>query len=85
MSTKNYKKVSWDEFRASGLFDIMNDFLNIFGWNIEFELGDHARVANLYPARIRPETYNRNTPYETLVRRLANDKWFMETLNKEKP
>jgi hypothetical protein len=48
--TNKIEKKSWEEFRATGLFLFINNFLHIFGWCIVIEL-DNNKLVNVYPAR----------------------------------
>jgi hypothetical protein len=45
-------KKSWEEFRATGLFWLLNHTLHLFGWAIVYETKD-GRVAAVYPARTK--------------------------------
>lgn len=42
---------SWDEFRKTGLFVIVNQFLHIFGWALTYERDNEQ--TRVYPARVR--------------------------------
>ena len=45
-------KYEWEEFRETGLLQITNQFLHIFGWSIVLEIDDETnKVTNVYPAR----------------------------------
>lgn len=51
---------SWQEFRETGLFQFMNQILNVFGWAIcmdieggECESEDDLKIVRVFPARVR--------------------------------
>jgi hypothetical protein len=46
------KKITWDEFRETGLLLIINQFLHIFGLAIVVEIGDDGGISTVYPARV---------------------------------
>jgi hypothetical protein len=44
---------SWDEFRSTGLFLFVNQFLHIFGWALVIECDEGCdNVKSVYPARV---------------------------------
>lgn len=45
-------KKSWNQFRETGLFLFVNQFLHIFGWAIVIDLGEDDEVKDVYPARV---------------------------------
>ena len=47
------KKMSWDEFRGTGLLFFVNQILHAFGWAITVEMGEDGKVIGAYPARTK--------------------------------
>jgi len=47
------QRKEWSEFRETGLFLLMNQFLHIFGWAIVVEISFDGKVKASYPARVR--------------------------------
>lgn len=48
-------KKSWDEFRDTGLFLFINQFLHIFGWALIAEMvhtKEINKTVSVYPARV---------------------------------
>lgn len=43
---------SWDEFRKTGLFLFVNQFLHIFGWALVLECDKNNSVTSVKPARV---------------------------------
>lgn len=73
------KQKAWLEFRQSGLFVFVNQFLHIFGWAIVVDLGDDMQVVSAYPQRVKyrgfeveinDEAYKRVSEY---MKNNAND------------
>lgn len=46
------KEKSWEEFRDSGLFWLVNTFLHTFGWALVAEMKNET-VVKVYPARVK--------------------------------
>lgn len=46
------KEKSWEEFRDSGLFWLVNTFLHTFGWALVVEMKNET-VVKVYPARVK--------------------------------
>lgn len=44
-------KYPWETFRKTGLLQLANQFLHIFGWAIVLEVDDNDKVTDVYPAR----------------------------------
>jgi hypothetical protein len=44
---------SWQEFRDSGLFWLINTFLHTFGWAIVIDVDDNGIAKSAYPARVK--------------------------------
>lgn len=57
---KMVERISWDEFRETGLLLFVNSFLHIFGLSIVVEIQDGA-VVNAYPARCRFRGFDTGT------------------------
>ena len=53
LPVENYKKMTWFEFRATGLLLFVNLFLHIFGWAICVVTDAADQVIAVYPARTR--------------------------------
>jgi hypothetical protein len=54
MSDEMVTEKTWEEFRATGLFLIINQFLHIFGWAIVLGVNmKTGQVEDCYPARIK--------------------------------
>lgn len=72
---------SWDEFRNTGLVQITNQFLHIFGWALTYAKdGDELRV---FPARVRFRGFDvgsQTRAYEKLQKYMIEN---AETLYKE--
>lgn len=72
---------SWDEFRNTGLVQITNQFLHIFGWALTYAKdGDELRV---FPARVRYRGFDvgsQTRAYEKLQKYMIEN---AETLYKE--
>ena len=72
---------SWDEFRNTGLVQITNQFLHIFGWALTYAKdGDEFRV---FPARVRFRGFDEGSQtraYEKLQKYMIEN---AETLYKE--
>lgn len=72
---------SWDEFRNTGLVQITNQFLHIFGWALTYAKdGDEFRV---FPARVRYRGFDvdsQTRAYEKLQKYMIEN---AETLYKE--
>lgn len=72
---------SWDEFRNTGLVQITNQFLHIFGWALTYTKdGDELRV---FPARVRYRGFDEGSQtraYEKLQKYMIEN---AETLYKE--
>lgn len=72
---------SWDEFRDTGLVQITNQFLHIFGWALTYlKDGDEFRV---FPARVRYRGFDvdsQTRAYEKLQKYMMEN---AETLYKE--
>lgn len=72
---------SWDEFRNTGLVQITNQFLHIFGWALTYAKdGDELRV---FPARVRYRGFDEGSQtraYEKLQKYMIEN---AETLYKE--
>lgn len=72
---------SWDEFRNTGLVQITNQFLHIFGWALTYAKdGDDLRV---FPARVRYRGFDigsQTRAYEKLQKYMIEN---AETLYKE--
>lgn len=72
---------SWDEFRNTGLIQITNQFLHIFGWALTYAKdGDELRV---FPARVRFRGFDEGSQtraYEKLQKYMIEN---AETLYKE--
>jgi len=45
-------KRTWGEFRKTGLFLMLNQFLHIFGWAIVMDIKEEE-IVRVYPARVR--------------------------------
>jgi hypothetical protein len=45
------KKKSWDEFRKTGLFLIINQLLHVFGWCLVLQTDKDNSVIGVFPAR----------------------------------
>lgn len=53
MAKASVIRKSWSEFRKTGLFLMVNQFLHIFGWAIVLEINqDTEEVTACYPARV---------------------------------
>jgi hypothetical protein len=52
------KKKDWNEFRSTGLFLFVNQFLHIFGWALVLQV-DGDEVINVYPARVEHRGFDR--------------------------
>lgn len=50
-SDNPYVKKGWDEFRSTGLFLFLNQFLHLFGWCIVITMDADGNVSSVYPAR----------------------------------
>ena len=50
---ENYKRMTWFEFRKTGLLLFVNMFLHIFGWSICVVMDAADQVIAVYPARTR--------------------------------
>ncbi len=48
----NITRKTWQEFRDTVLFLMMNSFLHIFGWTIVVQLED-GEIIDVYPARTK--------------------------------
>ncbi len=46
-------KKTWNEFRETGLFLLVNQFLHIFGWALVVEVAEGGKVTECYPARTK--------------------------------
>lgn len=46
------KEKTWEEFRESGLFWLVNTFLHTFGWALVVEMKNET-VVKVYPARVK--------------------------------
>ena len=46
------KKISWNEFRNSGMLWMANMILHIFGLAIVYEIED-GKITEVYPARVK--------------------------------
>lgn len=46
-------KKTWNEFRETGLFLLVNQFLHIFGWALVVEATEDGEVIECYPARTK--------------------------------
>ena len=46
-------KKTWNEFRETGLFLLVNQFLHIFGWALVIEATEDGEVIDCYPARTK--------------------------------
>lgn len=44
---------TWDDFRETGLFLLVNQFLHIFGWTLVVEVTEDGKVTECYPARTK--------------------------------
>lgn len=44
---------TWNEFRETGLFLLVNQFLHIFGWTLVVEVAEDGEVTECYPARTK--------------------------------
>ena len=44
---------TWNEFRETGLFLLVNQFLHIFGWTLVVEIAEDGEVTECYPARTK--------------------------------
>lgn len=51
------KSKDWLEFRDTGLFTMMNIFLQMFNWTIVVETDKKGKVISVYPARSMNKTY----------------------------
>ena len=45
-------KKTWKEFRETGLFLFVNQFLHIFGWCLVMEI-DEGEIKSVYPAKTK--------------------------------
>lgn len=52
-------KKEWKEFRATGLFLIINQLLHVFGWALVMEF-DGENIMNVYPARVKYRGFDSN-------------------------
>lgn len=52
MSDSAVTKKEWKEFRATGLFLIVNQLLHVFGWALVMEF-EGEEIKNVYPARVK--------------------------------
>ena len=46
-------KKTWNEFRETGLFILVNQFLHIFGWALTIEVAEDGEVIDCYPVRTK--------------------------------
>lgn len=46
-------KMTWDEFRDTGLLLFINQILHVFGWSIVVEIDGNGVTRNAFPARVK--------------------------------
>ncbi len=51
------EKRSFEEFNQTGLILFVNQFLNIFGWALAFELDDKGKIKGIFPCRTKFRGY----------------------------
>ena len=61
------KKMSWKEFRATGLVLLLNQFLHIFGWAIVFVIEDDE-IKEVYPARVKFRGFDEKSSTESYIK-----------------
>lgn len=46
------RKISWEEFRESGMLWLINVTLHVFGMAIVYEM-ENGKITDVYPARVK--------------------------------
>lgn len=61
------KRKDWNEFRNTGLFLLLNQFLHIFGWAIVLNI-ENGVVIECYPARVKFRGFDEKSSTEAYER-----------------
>jgi hypothetical protein len=64
---KMVNKKSWGEFRETGLFLILNQFLHIFGWALVCVL-NNGTITEVFPARVRYRGFDESSTSKAYLR-----------------
>ena len=67
MSGNVIKEKSWNEFRETGLFWMINAILHLFGWAIVYEMQEH-RIVRVYPARVTYRGFDEKSNSEGYIK-----------------
>lgn len=47
------RKMSWEDFRETGLFWWINSILHTFGWALVANMSENGEITEVYPARVK--------------------------------
>jgi hypothetical protein len=61
------QRKDWNEFRNTGLFLLMNQFLHIFGWALVLNIENNV-VTECYPARVKFRGFDEKSTSEAYER-----------------
>ena len=67
---------TWDDFRETGLFLLVNQFLHIFGWTLVVEVTEDGKVTECYPARTKFRGFGEESisaAYQKISKYMANN------------
>lgn len=73
---KMVTRKTWNEFRETGLFLLVNQFLHIFGWTLVVEVAEDEEVTECYPARTKFRGFGENSisaAYQRISKYMADN------------
>lgn len=76
------KRKNWNEFRETGLFLLVNQFLHIFGWSLVYKIENNV-VVDVFPARVKFRGFNNEDTteaYKKITKYMSDN---IEELNKD--
>jgi hypothetical protein len=62
------KRITWEEFRSTGLLLIVNQILHIFGIALVFEFNDDKTLKEVYPARVKFRGFDIKSTTESYIK-----------------